>query len=1082
MESLESREMLSVNPLGIDINYNYNSPDFVQTNAAQDFQTEEAGDISFSEITHTKLKVTLINDNKPTLVASTEYYLQYNKGGIDSWVNSEKTFTTTEAGALSLSFVANLEGLDPGATYSFRLNTAVNKDDATDESSSAIALNGTESTVAAPTVSSTSFDNTTHTLTINLSGLIDTKTYTLGAIINEGVKSVSTWGGDVNDTTLTADGETATITVATSAALEIGDKVAFTLTGETIKLIDETITATDVIPGEIAVTGGTTVTGLTSNAATITLPKVKNAKTYEVSINGEPLTPSTKNQITLTGLDADTKYEIKVVVKNTAGTVLNLDGSTGGTTIDLGSFSTWDAADAAAVKNPAINGGIAATYAASGKDYDGTAVTNAIKVTWKAPANYTGAYAVKIQQVDEKGEPVAGNNFTVIKKIPAGFKAEAFITSVTSGFTVARDAYYKVTVFAGIDDQANAVIAPEVVVATGSNKIENYNEAEAGTATPATVAATTGTASASAGFAIKATVTPHATPTNTVGYWVALYIDGSAPDTTFDASDTNIKELAYVANSGTVAFDVNFGGLITSATYKAMVWAVNADGKVEDGVEDNGLGDAPDVPTGIGTPTATYTDANNMAYAGTLKATPGTGTLATSTVVTWKNTQSEDDKEDTTIVGWQVSYSIDNGAHWILSQQVASTALTATVTGLDLANVKYQFKVQAIVKEVQDAPINDNFGLDKGATVIATKINVTLAKVSKVTPASAQGVDKIEVSWTAVTGASAYLVTVQDGKGVVYQGITAGISFDSSAVPASLTLVPGVKYDVSVSAIAYNGSDDVVKSAASKGSATTVKFSEPNLKIAQGKKAQLTSVELAIDEKVTTAPSGTTRAYVIEYTYVADAKNKPDWSTAKIETGLTLSNLKAGTQYYARVVAYDTETSTKDQTDSAKIIIGKELKFKTLAAPLATITKPAFALNSDGNLALKFTGKIPVDKANSPVLRDNTNFFYELIVSTDAVVDKATGKLANGQSFATGELTSTGSGKDKDVFDNAITQVLTGTSGVFKELKAYDLAPASFKALNFQLLVYYTTNDADSGVYATAYTKVAKLALPKWFV
>ncbi|MDR3197726.1 MAG: hypothetical protein LBU34_07635, partial [Planctomycetaceae bacterium] len=36
MEALESREMLSVNPLGVD----YDAPNFVQTESSQDFQTE----------------------------------------------------------------------------------------------------------------------------------------------------------------------------------------------------------------------------------------------------------------------------------------------------------------------------------------------------------------------------------------------------------------------------------------------------------------------------------------------------------------------------------------------------------------------------------------------------------------------------------------------------------------------------------------------------------------------------------------------------------------------------------------------------------------------------------------------------------------------------------------------------------------------------------------------------------------------------------------------------------------------------------------------------------------------------------
>ncbi|MDR2757721.1 MAG: fibronectin type III domain-containing protein, partial [Planctomycetaceae bacterium] len=306
----------------------------------------------------------------------------------------------------------------------------------------------------------------------------------------------------------------------------------------------------------------------------------------------------------------------------------------------------------------------------------------------------------------------------------------------------------------------------------------------------------------------------------------------------------------------------------------------------------------------------------------------------------------------------------------------------------------------------------------------------------------------------------------------------------------------GVKYDVSVTAIAYNGTN-VVKAGTSKVSVATAKFSEPTLKIPSGQKAGLTSVEFAVEDKIKDPTDFNSRKYLLEYTYIADAKGKADWSTAEVQhvvdpaTNFTLSNLKAGTQYYARLVAYNnsydsmhsTPEKGTDQTNSDVIVIGKELKFKTVAVPLATLTKPAFALDNY-ELALKFTGKIPVDKTgNNAVLQNDTKFFYELIVSTDAVIDKVTGKLANGKSVTLipAVLEALGTGKNKDEFKTPITQKLTGTGGAFEKLQVGSLDLATFKALNFQLLVYYTTSDAEHA-YASAYTKIAKLALPKWFV
>ncbi|MDR2117418.1 MAG: fibronectin type III domain-containing protein, partial [Planctomycetaceae bacterium] len=337
-----------------------------------------------------------------------------------------------------------------------------------------------------------------------------------------------------------------------------------------------------------------------------------------------------------------------------------------------------------------------------------------------------------------------------------------------------------------------------------------------------------------------------------------------------------------------------------------------------------------------------------------------------------------------------------------------------------------------------------------------------------------------------------YFVTLADSKGIIYQGVVSGVEFDSSKI-AGLQgeLVPGVTYNVIVNTIVCNGTT-ATKSVASSASATTLKFSDASLKIPQGQKVALTGVNLAIADNVATLPTSFTRKYVIEYTYIADAKGKADWSTALTQdaTNLTLTGLKAGTQYYARLVAYDAGTTSMTEKTSTKIVIGKEFKFKTVAAPLATITKPAFKLVQDNSskaidMALSFTGKVPVDSTNAPILQSGTKFFYELIISTDAVLDKTTGKLANGKSFTSTPAAleaKGGSGNDKNDFKVPISVTLTGDGSVFEVLDVYSLDQSTFKALNFQLLVHYSKSAALTDVYATAYTKVTKLTLPKWFV
>jgi hypothetical protein len=633
------------------------------------------------------------------------------------------------------------------------------------------------------------------------------------------------------------------------------------ITVSSVKTDGSIFTVLDVTPGEIAVTGGTTVTGLTTSAATITLQKVKGAAKYEVIIdNGDTARSitSTKNQIVLTNLEASTQYSIQVIFKNKNNETLDLTGkiiATGISTIDLGAFSTW-ANVSEEVKNPPINGGIAAAYAATGKDYDGTALKNGIKVTWKTPANYTGAYTVIVE--DSVGKKAT-------KTIPAGFKTEAFVTKEddTSGqFTVTQNAYYKVTVITGRDVDVNAVKYPTVVVATGSNKIENYLD-----------------------------------PTLT---GVAVQTSNKIPK------------------------------VITSSVYTLETIAINAS--------------------------------------------------------------------------------------WM-------------------------------------------------------------------------GPDVHPIS--IITG---YFITIMEGKGIVYQGVVSGNNnkFDSRTVDG-LMLVPGLKYDVLISALGNDGSENI-RSVAVKSSVTLAKFSEATLTIPKDSKAGLSTAHLQVQDKISYS------AYVIQYTSITDAKGKPDWSAAEtLQTtyyynttigysyhGVTMTNLNAGTQYFARAVAYDPYEAGNEKTekDSSIIVIGKEFKFKTVAIPLATVTKSGLTL--DGyDLAFKFTGKVPVDKTGKSAVfpAGTTKFYYEIIVSTDAVIDKTTGKLVNGQSFtSTPQLLTQkgGNGKDKNDFI-PVSLKLTESGNVFDKLNANLLDPASFKALNFQLFVYYTLSDADNA-YAAAYTKAAKLAMPKWYV
>jgi hypothetical protein len=90
----------------------------------------------------------------------------------------------------------------------------------------------------------------------------------------------------------------------------------------------------------------------------------------------------------------------------------------------------------------------------------------------------------------------------------------------------------------------------------------------------------------------------------------------------------------------------------------------------------------------------------------------------------------------------------------------------------------------------------------------------------------------------------------------------------------------------------------------------------------------------------------------IEYTNVADAKGKPDWNAAKfygtttptpVTAGvnpITIDKLDPNSQYFFRIVTAGTAYNNGWGTQT-KIVASKEIKVKTAAVPLPTITKPS---------------------------------------------------------------------------------------------------------------------------------------------
>jgi hypothetical protein len=311
------------------------------------------------------------------------------------------------------------------------------------------------------------------------------------------------------------------------------------------------------------------------------------------------------------------------------------------------------------------------------------------------------------------------------------------------------------------------------------------------------------------------------------------------------------------------------------------------------------------------------------------------------------------------------------------------------------------------------------------------------------------------------------------------------------------------------------------KSAALAISVTAAAYPGATVKAATGdNKPTITTISLVVtapDTKKFPAGAGN---YYIEYTNVADAKGKPDWNAAKVYTtdgsnltpitmtsgvgNVTISKLDPNSQYFFRVVTAGTAwASSGGWGAQKKIVASKEIKVKTAAVPLPTITKPSLALTTTNDLTLNFTGKsleqviAPlVGTAKAVNLGTTPTIVYSVLVSASSTVDKATGKLLAATEVDMKDSTA------NDGFDGSTTSgitvvdtngkyndnltlsdkgladlVLTGSGKLFDKLGN----ASSLKTLNIQL-VATINSDLTATTGAVVYSKVAKIALPKWFV
>ncbi|MDR2117193.1 MAG: fibronectin type III domain-containing protein [Planctomycetaceae bacterium] len=178
--------------------------------------------------------------------------------------------------------------------------------------------------------------------------------------------------------------------------------------------------------GDLPSEFGSTVSasGVTTNAVTITW--TKPSKEYKVTGNKytawlkigtewTEIETTTKTAVTVTGLAAGTNYDYMVTA-----TINNIPE----VILVSGTFKTQQSGDGINISVGAVTE-VKTTVAS--KTQIGTSKVDAVKITWKAPANYSGGFVVAIIKVDSGTNTPQTGATTIEINVKPGAKLETFI-------------------------------------------------------------------------------------------------------------------------------------------------------------------------------------------------------------------------------------------------------------------------------------------------------------------------------------------------------------------------------------------------------------------------------------------------------------------------------------------------------------------------------------------------------------------------------------------------------------------------------------------------------------------------------
>ncbi|MDR2438918.1 MAG: fibronectin type III domain-containing protein [Planctomycetaceae bacterium] len=317
------------------------------------------------------------------------------------------------------------------------------------------------------------------------------------------------------------------------------------------------------VVGDLPSDFGSTVSasGVTTNSVTITWTKpdkkysvAGNKYTVRLKSGGDwmEIETTTKITVTITGLDAgiDYEYMITATINNIPEVILV-----------SGTFKTRQAGDGAVSAVGAVTE-VKTTVAS--KVQVGTSKVDAVKVTWKAPVNYTGGYKITIIAVDSGTNTPQTNGTPIEITVNPGAKLETFIPH--SQLTSATR--YQVIVKA---DGTFAAAVPSTPTYFNFGNIKNPE--------PVPITGSSGVSISKIATPTKSTTANIITATSAKVFWKDSVTSGVVLQYKILVYDTNkaLIDYAYVA-AGTQEYSIN-ATLTPKSKYTVEIYAVAAAGK-----------------------------------------------------------------------------------------------------------------------------------------------------------------------------------------------------------------------------------------------------------------------------------------------------------------------------------------------------------------------------------------------------------------------------------------------------------------------------------------------------------------------